>query len=42
MKPFGSGIEIPETYYARFIKRIRNRIRKSQRKAKILKIFINE
>ena len=46
MKPFGSGIKIPEgaawptTTLERHIKKIRNRIRASKRKAKILKIFI--
>lgn len=42
MKPFGSGIKLSESYYDRHIKKIRNRIRASKRKAKILKIFINE
>ena len=38
MKPFGSDIKLPESSYDRHIKKIR----KSLRKAKILKIFINE
>ncbi len=42
MKPFGSGIKIPECTYERHIKKIRNRIRASKRKAKILKMLINE
>lgn len=48
MKPFGSGVKIPEGTYetsipipiARHIKKIRNRIRAAQRKVTILKIFI--
>ena len=46
MKPFGSGIKIPEgaawptTTLERHIKKIRNRIRAAQRKVTILKIFI--
>lgn len=40
MKPFGSGIKLPEGTYERYIKKIRNRIRADQRKATILKIFI--
>jgi hypothetical protein len=40
MKPFGSGIKIPEGAYERYIKKIRNRIRADQRKVTILKIFI--
>ena len=40
MKPFGSGIELPESTYDRYIKKIRNRIRAAQRKVTILKIFI--
>ncbi len=42
MKPFGSGIKIPEGAYDRHIKKIRNNIRKQLRKAKILKMLINE
>jgi|688.fasta_scaffold450932_2 hypothetical protein len=40
MKPFGSGIKIPEGTYERHIKKIRNKIRATQRKVTILKIFI--
>lgn len=45
MKPFGSGIKIPEGAYERYIKKIRNRIRAAQRtriykrKEKIKRIF---
>lgn len=45
MKPFGSGIELPESTYDRYIKKIRNRIRAAQRtriykrKEKIKRIF---
>ena len=45
MKPFGSGIKIPEGTYERHIKKIRNRIRAAQRtriykrKEKIKRIF---
>ena len=40
MKPFGSGIKIPEGTYERHNKKIRNRIRAAQTKVTILKIFI--